>query len=165
MEILFSILCYSLYPEIILWLIFKSIYLTKCPLIATIRQMKPLAILGLFTLLLCCSRNEEEKEARPLTNAEKIARDVQKKFGAFDAVYHFEDDSLVVLYTYRPEANKSREVKAVIDKTLNMEGEEMIPNFANPAYRYQWETSTESISLQGVYKDSASYVNVWVLTK
>ena len=69
------------------------------------------------------------------------------------------------MYTYRPEANKTRKVKGAIDKTLNIVGEEMIPNFLNPAYNYKWETPTETISLQGVYKDPTTYVNVWVYTK
>ncbi|HTF17311.1 MAG TPA: hypothetical protein VK658_04515 [Chryseolinea sp.] len=127
--------------------------------------MKRVLILGLFLCLVMLSfKKEEIKEEQPLTNAEKIARDVQKEFGAFDAVY-YHDDSLGVVYTYRPEANKTRKLKGVIDKTLNMVGEEMIPNFLNPEYNYKWETPTETISMQGVYKDSNSYVNVWVLTK
>ena len=124
--------------------------------------MNRILILGLF---LCLAMLSFKKEEQPLTNAEKIARDVQQEFGTFDAVYYYDDDSLVVMYTYRPEANKTRKVKGVIDKTLNMVGEEMIPNFLNPAYNYKWETPTETISLQGVYKDSISYVNVWVYSK
>ncbi|HEX6225203.1 MAG TPA: hypothetical protein VFZ52_12370 [Chryseolinea sp.] len=107
----------------------------------------------------------QKKEEKPLTNAEKIAHDIQKELGAFDAVYYYDDDSLVVMYSYRPEANKTRKVKGVIDRALNMTGEEMIPNFLKPEYNYKWETPTETISLQGVYKDSNSYVGVWVFTK
>ena len=67
---------------------------------------RELIFLGLFLCLVMLSfRKEENKVEQPLTNAEKIARDVQKAFGAFDAVYYFDDDSLAVMYTYRPEAN------------------------------------------------------------
>lgn len=107
---------------------------------------------------------EERREELPLSNAKKIARDIQKEFGTFDAVYYYDDDSLVVMYAYRPEANKTGKVKRIIDKTLNMAGEEMIPNFLNPQYNYKWVTPTETISLQGVYKDANSYVNVLVFS-
>ena len=128
--------------------------------------MNRVLIIGLFSCFVFLSFQKEEIEAdKPLTNAEKIARDVQKEFGAFDAVYYYDDDSLVVMYTYRPEANRTQKVKGVIDKTLHMVGEEMIPNFLKPEYNYKWETPTETISLQGTYKEANSYVNVWIYTK
>jgi len=123
-----------------------------------------LIFLGLFLCLVMLSFKKEEKVEQPLTNAEKIARDVQKAFGTFDAVYYFDDDSLVVMYTYRPEADKTRKVKGVIDKTLNIVGEEAIPNLLDHKYNYEWETPTEKISMRGTL-DSSSYVNVWIYTK
>ena len=128
--------------------------------------MKRVLTFGLFFCVVISScKTVQKKEEKPLTNAEKIAHDIQKELGAFDAVYYYDDDSLVVMYSYRPEANETRKVKGVIDKTLNMTGEEMIPNFLKPEYNYKWETPTETISLQGVYKDSNSYVGVWVFVK
>ena len=108
----------------------------------------------------------QKKEEKPLTNPEKIARDVQKELGTFDAVYYY-NDSLITMYTYRPEANKTQRVKSVIDMTLNMVGEEAIPNYMLDEYNYEWETPTETISMRGarVYKDSSSFVNVWIYTK
>ena len=51
--------------------------------------------------------------------------------------------------------------------TLNMVGEEAIPNYMLDEYNYEWETPTETISMRGarVYKDSSSFVNVWIYTK
>lgn len=130
--------------------------------------MKRALILGLFFFLVISScKTVQKKEEKPLTNAEKIARDVQKEFGAFDAVYHNYEDSLITVYTYRPEANKTQMVKGVIDKTLNMVGKEAIPNFMSDEYTYEWGTPTEEISMRGVpaYKDSSSYINVWIFPK
>ncbi len=130
--------------------------------------MKPMLILGLFFFLVISScKTLQKKEEKPLTNAEKIARDVQKEFGAFDAVYHNDEDSLITVYTYRPEANKTQRVKGVIDKTLNMVGEEAIPNYMRNEHKYEWETPTEDISMKSVpsYKDSSSYINVWIFPK
>jgi len=89
--------------------------------------MNRILILDLFLCLVMLSfKKEEKKEEQPLTNAEKIARDVQNEVGAFDAVYYY-NDSLVIMYTCRPEANKTQRVKGVIYKTLNMVGEEVNP--------------------------------------
>ena len=127
--------------------------------------MKRELIIGLFfCITLLAFQKEEEKEGKPLTNAEKIARDVQNALGTFDAVYSY-NDSLAIMYAYHPEANKTQKVKSVIDKALNMVGEEMIPNFLNPEYNYEWETPTEKISMRGVYSGSNSYVNIWIYIK
>ena len=128
--------------------------------------MKRVFILGLFFFLISSCKTVQKKEEKPLTNPEKIARNVQKELGTFDAVYYY-NDSLITMYTYRPEANKTQRVKGVIDMTLNMVGEEAIPNYMLDEYNYEWETPTETISMRGarVYKDSSSFVNVWIYTK
>ena len=128
--------------------------------------MKRVLIPGLFFFLIISScEKQEKKEEKPLTNSEKIALELQKEFGAFDGVY-FYNDSLAIMYTYRPEANKTQKAKGVIDKTLKMVGEAEIPkNFLDHEYNYEWETPTETVSLRGIYKDTSSYVNVWIYTK
>ena len=128
--------------------------------------MKREFIIGLLFCVISLSFNNDGKtEEKPLTNAKKIARDLQKALGTFNGVYYY-NDSLAIMYTYRPEANKTQTVKGVIDKTLNMAGKEVIPkNFLDPEYSYGWETATETISMRGVYGDSSSYVNVWIYAK
>ena len=129
--------------------------------------MKRVFILGLlFFLVILSCKKEEKKEEKPLTNPEKIARELQKELGAFDEMYHY-NDSLIFMYAYRPEADKTKGVKGVIDRTLNMVGEEVIPNMLGNEYNYEWDTPTEKISMRGtlVHKDSGSYVNVWIYAK
>jgi hypothetical protein len=129
--------------------------------------MNRVFILGLFLLLVISScKTVQKKEKNPLTNPEKIARELQKDVGAFDTVYYY-NDSLITMYTYRAEADKKQRVKGVIDKTLNMAGQEAIPNYMLNEYNYEWETPTEEISMRGplVYKNSSSYINVWIYTK
>jgi hypothetical protein len=127
--------------------------------------MKQVLVIGVICLTFLSFQKEESKKEKRSTNAEKIARDVQRELGTFDAVYSY-NDSLGIMYAYHPEGNKTEKVKGIIDKTLNIVGEEATPkSFLNPEYNYEWETSTEKISMRGVYKGSKSYVNIWIYVK
>ncbi|MEJ1242185.1 hypothetical protein WBG78_28815 [Chryseolinea sp. T2] len=74
---------------------------------------------------------------------------MQIELGAFDEVYS-DNDSLAIMYSYRDEANKMQRVNGVIDKNLNIVGEEVTPkNFLNPSYDYKWQNPTETVTMTG----------------
>ena len=127
--------------------------------------MKRVLIIGFFLSFALLSFQKEETKEKGLTTAEKIARDVQRELGAFDEVYS-DNDSLAIVYSYRDEANKTHKVKAAIDKTLNIVGQEVTPkNFLDPSYNYEWQTPTETIALRAASNGSNSYVSIWIYTK
>ncbi len=121
--------------------------------------------LTVLTILLAFSSCKEAQ--RELSNPEKVVAELQKEFGPFDEV-DYNNDSTSAMYSYRPEGNKTKKVKGVIDKAMNMVGNEYISKYKlDHEYKfgsYTWETPTEKVSMRGalVYKDSSSYVNIWI---
>jgi hypothetical protein len=117
------------------------------------------------------SCKKEQKEDRIFSNSDKVMNVLQEQFGPFDKIY-YEQDSSFLTCIYKLEGGRTKKVKGVIDKTINLVGvEDRASNFKPEGELiygpYEWETPTEKITMSGghVLKDSSSYLDVWIEIK
>lgn len=133
--------------------------------------MKKLAVVFVATMsaagLSCSINTNKEPSEDPASNVEKVLTTIENEFGAFDEVDYEPQDSSKSWHIYYGNDelyDRTRLVKNIIDKTMNMVGKEIEDKspFSSAYGSYVWETPSEKITLRGARKrdDSTSFLTV-----